>query len=165
MITFSKTTYNKKSMIKKRIINWYILLTSSILWKSSYIITRTFFVLILYIKLILCTKLIMHLQEKILITLFYFRLGQILGHILIQTRGEIWFTYLGNYFRPPRAPWGPLDSGLMMWTRMKVFTLLILFKRTFSATRCSIWVLTRVLTRVCAAGHICASLQLVAGNH
>ena len=78
--------------------------------------------------------------------------------ILLPIRSNTWahtysneggnMIYLGNYFRPPRAPWGPLDSGLMMWTRMKVFTLLILFKRTFSATRCSIWVLTRVLAQV-----------------
>ena len=32
------------------------------------------------------------------------------------------------HIRPPRAPWGPLDSGLMrmMMMMMKVFTLLIL---------------------------------------
>ena len=62
--------------------------------------------------------------------------------------------------RPPRATWGPLDSGLMrmMMMMMKVFTLLILnrhnfkrtfgapsFKRTFGTPRCSNRVLTWVL--------------------
>ena len=58
----------------------------------------------------------------------------------------IWWVYLN--IRPPRAPWGPLDSGQMNEMMMMMRSLLSkflnrhkkmasFFKRTFGATRCS----------------------------
>ena len=35
-------------------------------------------------------------------------------------------NFCGCNIRPPRAPWGPLDSSLMMMRNDEVFTLLIL---------------------------------------